>query len=106
MADKSLKSITFPQLGNTYKIPELASNFSASTAYAAGDYVIYSGKLYRFTAAHSAGAWNAAHVTEAKLADEVSDLKTALRSGDEEDAEWHLGFYLDENGDLCQVDDE
>ena len=37
---------------------------------------------------------------------ELDALKSALRSGAEEDAEWHLGFYLDENGDLCQVDEE
>ena len=37
---------------------------------------------------------------------QMTDLKTALKSGKEEDAIWHLGFYLDENGDLCQVDEE
>lgn len=31
-------------------------------------------------------------------------LLNRLKSGAEEDAELHLGFYLDENGDLCQVD--
>lgn len=31
---------------------------------------------------------------------------TKIKSGSEEDAVYHLGFYLDENGDLCQVDDE
>lgn len=36
---------------------------------------------------------------------EITDLKSALRSGLESDAEWHLGFYLDENGDLCQVEE-
>lgn len=35
------------------KIPE----FSAATAYAKGDEVVYDGKLYVFTAAHAAGAW-------------------------------------------------
>lgn len=38
--------------------------------------------------------------------DEIGDLKSALLSGAEEDAIWHLGFYLDENGDLCQVEEE
>ena len=37
---------------------------------------------------------------------QLSDLETRLKSGDEEDADLHLGFYLDENGDLCQVDEE
>ena len=29
-----------------------------------------------------------------------------MKSTSQEDAIYHLGFYLDENGDLCQVDDE
>lgn len=37
---------------------------------------------------------------------EITTLKSALKSGDEEDAIYHLGFYLDENGDLCQVEEE
>ena len=37
---------------------------------------------------------------------EIRDLMSALKSGDEEDAIYHLGFYLDENGDLCQVEEE
>ena len=41
----------------------------------------------------------------ANMSGEVEDLKTALRSGAEADAEWHLRFYLDENGDLCQVEE-
>ena len=41
-----------------------------------------------------------------ELTGEVEDLKSALLSGAEEDAIWHLGFYLDENGDLCQVEEE
>ena len=40
------------------------------------------------------------------LSRQLSDLETRLKSGDEEDAELHLGFYLDENGDLCQVEEE
>lgn len=35
--------------------------FSASTAYAVGEFVIYESKLYKCTAAHAAGAWNADH---------------------------------------------
>ena len=42
----------------------------------------------------------------ADLTRHLSDLETRLKSGDEEDADLHLGFYLDENGDLCQVDEE
>ena len=99
MADKSLKSITFPQLGNTYKIPELASNFSASTAYAAGDYVIYSGKLYRFTAAHSAGAWNAAHVTEAKLAADLASNVSGIEAAIDDLLENNVASVFDATED-------
>ena len=45
-----------------------------------------------------------AEVSDAKNA--ISQLVTRLKSGAEEDAELHLGFYLDENGDLCQVEED
>lgn len=34
-----------------------ATEFSDATAYDAGDVVVYNGSLYKFTAAHAAGAW-------------------------------------------------
>ena len=56
----------------------VAPTFSTGTAYAAGQYVWYDGDLYCFTAAHSAGAWNSAHVTSAVIGNDVSNLKTAF----------------------------
>ena len=51
-------------------------------------------------------------VTTAKLStelqtvvDDVDTLRSELESGEETDAGLHLGFYLDENGDLCQVEE-
>jgi hypothetical protein len=41
-----------------------------------------------------------------ELSGDVDELKSALKSGKEEDAIYHLGFYLDEDGDLCQVEEE
>lgn len=44
-----------------------AREFSTGTSYATGDLCIYGGALYRFTAAHSAGAWigtDAVHVDD------------------------------------------
>lgn len=35
---------------------------------------------------------------------EQAELKSALTSGAQADAIYHLGFYLDANGDLCQVE--
>lgn len=56
----------------------IAEDFSASKAYAAGDYCYYNGTLYKFKTAHAAGAWTIADVEAAKLAHDVSDLKTAF----------------------------
>ena len=42
--------------------------FSEKTAYAVGDYVVQGGSLYKCTAAHAAGAWNAEHFTVQKSA--------------------------------------
>ena len=56
----------------------IAPTFSTSTAYASGSYVWYSGHLYRFTAAHSAGAWVGTDAVQVALADDVSDLKSAF----------------------------
>ena len=52
------------------------------------------------------GSINDIHEDVNELKSSLSALETRLKSGDEEDADLHLGFYLDENGDLCQVDDE
>lgn len=55
-----------------------AEEFSSSKAYAAGDYVVYSGQLYQFTAAHAAGAWAGTDATAVQIADQVSELKSAF----------------------------
>ena len=34
----------------------------------------------------------------------LTDLETRLSIGDEDDADLHLDFYIDTDGDLCQVD--
>lgn len=40
-----------------------------------------------------------------KINAEIKKFETSIKSGKEEDAEWHLGFYLDEDGDLCQKEE-
>lgn len=40
-----------------------ARKFETTQAYAAGDLVLYGGRLYRFTSSKSAGAWNSSKVT-------------------------------------------
>ena len=54
----------------------LAPTFSTSTAYSAGDYVLYNGTLYRFNSAHAAGAWTGSDATAVKMGPEVSELKS------------------------------
>ena len=105
-AAEPVLNLTIPQglKGDAGNGDMIADDFSTSKSYAAGDYVIYSGALYRFTSAHAAGAWTGTDATAVQLAEDVSYLKSDLKSGTEEDAIYHLGFYLDENGDLCQVD--
>ena len=60
------------------KMAKVAPDFSASTAYAAGDYVFYGGTLYRFTADHAAGAWIGTDATAVVLTDDVGELKSAV----------------------------
>lgn len=54
----------------------IAPTFDTSTAYTVGDYVYYSGALYRFTADHAAGAWTGTDAVSVKLAPEVAELKS------------------------------
>lgn len=85
----------------------MADEYDNSETYSIGDYVMHDNKLYRATAdIATAEVWDETHWEEVKLTDEVEDLKSSLTSGLKKDAIYHLGFYLDENGDLCQVDEE
>ena len=56
----------------------LAPAFSTSTAYTAGQYVTYSGAMYRFTKAHAAGSWASGDVTAVNIGAELTDLKSAI----------------------------
>lgn len=58
---------------------DIASTYSSSSTYAVGDYVLYSGQLYRCTTAIStAEAWTSAKWTAVSLGDDVTDLKSVL----------------------------
>lgn len=52
--------------------------FSTSTAYTAGQHVIYNGTLYAFTADHAAGAWTGTDAQAVTLGGEISALQTAV----------------------------
>ena len=54
-------------------------NYSSSSTYNVGDYVMYQGKLYKCkTAISTAEAWTSAHWDLAVLSNDVSDLKSDL----------------------------
>ena len=71
----------------------IADDFSPSQSYAIGDYTYYNGSLYRFTAAHSAGAWVGTDAQAVQLAEDVVDLKNTLSN---------LGLTV-VDGKLCAV---
>ena len=48
----------------TDRFKTIAPDFSDTKAYNAGDHVYYQNQLYRFTAAHAAGAWTGTDVTQ------------------------------------------
>jgi len=75
--------------GTTYNVQDTSTQagvsnvFSTTTAYSVGQYVWYDGdgtgaKLYRFTAAHAAGDWVGSDAVQVALADDVTDLKSAV----------------------------
>ena len=55
--------------------------FSTSAAYAVGAFVSYNGKVYKFTSAHSAGAWNASQVAESNVTEYVAANAYSIKSG-------------------------
>lgn len=67
-------------------VQSLAPVFSASTAYSAGDVVMYQGKMWRFTAAHAVGDWTGDDAEEVDVATlnlvkTYSKLSYAVNSG-------------------------
>lgn len=64
--------------GGAYNLlTSLAPIFSTSKTYAVGALCTYSGKLYKCSTAHSAGAWNASHFTAVSL-DSCSSNSNAI----------------------------
>jgi len=63
------------------------------------EYRVHNGDMYRFTNDHT-GAWDAGDVE----AENVTDALGGLTSGRVDRAFQHLGFYIDEDGDICQAD--
>lgn len=73
--------------GTTYALIDvdgramLAPNFSTSTSYNEGDYVIYGDTLYRFNTDHAAGAWNSAQADSATVGSELNRIIGLISGG-------------------------
>lgn len=78
-SDKNLNSITFPGLPYKYKVAQVADEYNSSSTYAVGDIVNYLGTTYRCTTAiTTAENWTSGHWTPVKIANEVTELKSAI----------------------------
>lgn len=86
--DDSVYIIIDSQTGGPKRYPagslicSIAPIFDTATAYVAGKYCNYNGKLYEFTADHAAGSWTGTDATEVTLGDVLSDLKNDLDKTD------------------------
>lgn len=58
--------------------PMIAEKFSTESSYAAGEYCINDGEFEKFTAAKSAGAWDASKATETTVGEELTALNSTL----------------------------
>lgn len=56
----------------------ITGEFSTSTTYNIGDYVIYNNTLYRFTYTHPAGAWNNNHVVAVTIGSELKNINSEI----------------------------
>ena len=54
---------------DTAMLGNIAADFSTAKAYTAGDYCVYEGELYVFTADKAAGAWDASVVSKVSISD-------------------------------------
>lgn len=87
---------------------DIASTYSSSSTYAVGDYVLYSGQLYRCTTAIStAEAWTSAKWTAVALGDDVTDLKSAFDDliiiSDEQPTAENNKIWIDSTSTSVQV---
>lgn len=82
-------------------VPEIAPLFDNTKAYAVGDCVIKDAVLYRFTAAHAAGAWVGTDAEEITVGEELTDLKADLQDIEGEIA--YLGLSEDVKQALLQI---
>lgn len=102
---KSLEDVTdYQSVGSTFSAKDMnetnaavnqayddmGDEFNPKVDYAVGDYTIRNNKVWKFTTAHPAGAWDESHVKATKILSEARELTENLTFPD------GTGFYPDE----------
>lgn len=90
---KSLEDVTdYQSVGSTFSAKDMnetnaavnqayddmGDEFNPKVDYAVGDYTIRNNKVWKFTTAHPAGAWNESHVKATKILAEARELTEKL----------------------------
>ena len=75
MATKGMTVLKVAGTDYTINDPNIADEFSASTAYKKGQTVNYQGNLYEFKTDHAAGSWNSAHVRKIGVGKQMGTMK-------------------------------
>lgn len=78
----------------------IGDTFSEEEDISENEYRLHNGAMYRFTEDHQAGAWDDNDAT----AENITEALSGLTAGTVARAFQHLGFYIDEDGDLCQAE--
>lgn len=92
---KSLEDVTdYQSVGSTFSAKDMnetnaavnqsyddmGDEFNPEVDYAVGDYTIRNNKVWKFTTAHPAGAWDESHVKATKILSEARELTEKLTS--------------------------
>lgn len=59
---------------------DMGDEFNPEVDYAVGDYTIRNNKVWKFTTAHPAGAWDESHVKATKILSEARELTEKLQN--------------------------
>lgn len=78
----------------------IAPTFSSDAAYTSGDYVWYSGALYRFYLNHAPGEWNAAQATAVAAMDEITAICARVPGYFIQGQQYRAGDLVWRNGEL------
>lgn len=92
---KSLEDVTdYQSVGSTFSAKDMnetnatvnqayddiGDEFNPEVDYAVGDYTIHNNKVWKFTTAHPAGAWDESHVKATKILSEARELTENMQN--------------------------